>query len=56
MDTVSWLGVTSISLLLVWLLTKFITVRLYCIIMPLGIAGRLQLNVTRVLDGMDVKS
>ena len=42
-------------MLLIWLVTKFITVRLYCMIMPLGVDGRLQLNVTSVLVGMEVK-
>ena len=58
-DTVLWLGVTSTSL--VMLLNKSVPTlttmtNLYWVIMPLGVAGCLQLNVTSVLVGVEIKS
>ena len=54
-DTVCWLGVTLI--ILVVPLSKRTTIaNLYWVIMPLGVIGRLQLNIISVLVGMDVKS
>ena len=57
-DTVCWLGVTLIILVvpLNRPLSKRTTMtNLYRVIMPLGIAGCLQLNVTSVLVGMEIK-
>ena len=57
-DIVFWLRVTSTNLVILLIksvptLTK--TTNLYCVIMPLGEAGFLQLNVTLVLVGIEVK-
>ena len=57
-DNVLWLGVTSTSLVI--LLNKsaptLTTItNLYWVITPLGVDGCLQLNVTLVLVGVEVK-
>ena len=58
-DSVLWLGVTSTSLVMLLKRTvrTLITItNLYCVIIPLGVDGHLQLNVTSVLVGIEIKS